>query len=183
MGDYIQLIGSAVLASFVLFFLFYFNMDVNNSAQNYYNDKYNLENAETIGGIIDYDFYKIGYNVSGSQIMQADSNSITFLSDISNSGKIDTVSYYLGPADSLSLQPLYRKLDQKVNTIGMVKKFNVQYYDSLLNKMSYSQLTGSYYLAKVRVIKALVETKLVNSTNKSKSLVEWQKEIRPRNLR
>ncbi|TSA26546.1 MAG: hypothetical protein D4R68_07095, partial [Ignavibacteriales bacterium] len=77
---------------------------------------------------------------------------------------------------------LYRKVNQTVTTASVVTRFYMQYYDSLLNKLSYASLTNAATRANIRTIRVLVKSELADSVSANYSPVEWRKEYRPRNL-
>ena len=188
MSDLIELIGSTVIAGYVILIILALNLKVNTSATQYYQDTFNQRNAIAAADIIENDFYKIGFNASNTKILQADSSSIKYLSDYNNNGTVDTISYYLSGTNSMSSTTnpndklLYRKVNQTVQTASVIIRFYLQYYDASLNNLSYSSLTDPTNLAKIRTIRVLIRSELADQVNDSYSPVEWRKEFRPRNL-
>ena len=101
----------------------------------------NLEKNEvTLARILESDFMKIGYRVPPPAILAADSTSITFLSDYSNTGTTKTVKFYLGnvldaPA-AISSNPrdklIYREVTGSPvwsDNAGLTR-LNLTYFDS-----------------------------------------------------
>jgi hypothetical protein len=189
MSDLIQLLGSIVIAAYVILIILALNLRINESATQYYQDTFNQRSVIGAANILDYDFHKIGYKASSAKIVQADSSSIKYASDYDNTGTMDTISYYLSSTSAMSSTKnprdklLYRKVNQTVNTASVVTRFYIQYYDSLLNKLSYSSLTNPTNRANIRTIRVLVKGELADSISTHYSPVEWRKEYRPRNLK
>jgi len=109
------------------------------------------QNLTTVATIIEHDFRKIGYCANWNKIpdpsmsiVQADSNSIKFLTDDNNDGNVDTLRYLLGPTSELTSTPnpndrfLYRILNgvkpQEAN-LG-VTQFTLVYHDAFGNVIS-----------------------------------------------
>jgi hypothetical protein len=105
--------------------------------------------------LIEYDFRKIGYCKNTAQIITnaillADSNRITFRTDVNNDGSVDTMRYYLGPTSELTVTPnprdrfLYRVVNQNP-AIGVsvgVTVFDLKYYNSARQIMNFP-ITGT----------------------------------------
>ena len=109
------------------------------------------QNITTVAIILEHDFRKIGYCANWNKIpdpsksiVQADSNSIKFLTDDDDDGNIDTLQYILGPTSELAATPnprdryLYRILNgvkpQEAN-LG-VTQFKLIYYDAFGNLLN-----------------------------------------------
>ena len=188
MSDLIELLGSIVIAAYIILIIIALNIRMNNSATQFYQDTFNQRSVISAADILDYDFYKIGYKASSAKIVQADSSTIKYATDYDNTGTIDTISYYLSSTSAMSSTKnprdklLYRKVNQTVTTASVVTRFYMQFYDSLLNKFSYASLTNPTNRANIRTIRVLVRSELADSVSANYSPVEWRKEYRPRNL-
>ncbi|MCL4547779.1 MAG: hypothetical protein M1495_04340 [Bacteroidetes bacterium] len=188
MSEIIKLIGANVIAGFVILIILSLNMRMSDSANQLYQDTFNQRNAITSAQILEYDFYKMGYGVTGNKILQADSSVIKYLSDVDNNGTVDTVTYYTGSKTALTStanpndMELFRKLNQTISSISIVTRFNLSYFDSSNANLSYASLTSQLTRAKIRTIQVLVKTELPDSTGNLYSPVDWRKRIRPRNL-
>ncbi len=188
MSEIIKLIGATVIAGFVILIIFSLNIRMSDSANQLYQDTFNQRNVITSAQILEYDFYKIGYNVAGNKIIQADSSIIKYLSDVDNNGTIDTVTYYTGSKTALSStanpndMELYRKLNQTISSISIVTRFNLSYYDSSNGNLPYASLTNQLNRAKIRTIRVLVKTELPDSSANLYSPIDWREKIRPKNL-
>jgi len=117
MSIVLDLIGSIVIAAFVILMGLRLNQSISGSSDA---SKANLNVQESLVDIvrsIEYDFRKIGYNVPDPQaaIVVADSNRIKFLADINHDGTIDTVSWWVtGPIGGFP-NPQIRKLYRQVS--------------------------------------------------------------------
>jgi len=189
MGQLIELIGATVIAGYIMFIILSLNISMNTTATRYFQNTFNHRNAVTVGQITEHDFYKIGLKASGNKILQADSSTIKFVSSLDNNGSVDTITYYLSNKSTLNSTAnpndmiLYRKRNQITNTSGIVSRFYLQYYDSLLNNLTYSSLTNQTYRTKIRVIRVYIKTELADPIDNSYYPMEWRKEFRPRNMK
>jgi hypothetical protein len=108
-----------------------------------------------VSHLIEYDFRKIGYCRNAAQILNyaiivADSDKITFRTDVDNNGSVDTMRYYLGPASELANTPnprdrmLYRVINHdtpKGANLG-VTVFDLRYFDQARKLMPFP-ITGT----------------------------------------
>ena len=117
MSIILDLVGSIVIASFVILMGLRLNQSISGSADA---STANLNVQESLVDIvhtIEYDFRKIGYNVPNPQnsILVDDSNRVVFLADIDRDGNIDTVEWKVtGPIGGFP-NPNIRKLLRRVN--------------------------------------------------------------------
>jgi hypothetical protein len=116
MSVVLDLIGSVVIASFVILMGLRLNQSISGNADA---SKANLNVQESLVDIvrtIEYDFRKIGYNVPDPQnsIVVADSNRIVFRADMNRDGVIDTVEWYvtnsIGGFPNPNIRKLYRRI-------------------------------------------------------------------------
>lgn len=116
MSIVLDLIGSIVIASFVILMGLRLNQSISGNADA---SKANLNVQESLVDIvrtIEYDFRKIGYNVPDPQnsIVVNDSNRIVFRADMNRDGVIDTVEWYvtnpIGGFPNPNIRKLYRRI-------------------------------------------------------------------------
>jgi len=117
MSIVLDLIGSIVIASFVILMGLRLNQSISGNADA---SKANLNVQESLVDIvrtIEYDFRKIGYNVPDPQnsIVVNDSNRIVFRADMNRDGVIDTVEWYVTNPIGGFPNPNIRKLYRRVN--------------------------------------------------------------------
>ncbi len=116
MSIILDLVGSVVIAGFVILMGLRMDSNLANSSGSYKADVVVQENLVSLVESIEYDFRKMGYRVTDptTVILRADSNAITFRGDIDNNGVIDTVEWYLGGFITSTPNPsdriLYRKI-------------------------------------------------------------------------
>lgn len=155
--------------------------------------------VETVGE----DFRKIGYNANplipfnqGQYISYADSNRISFLSDLNSDGRYDTVTWALGPV----VNPIShaRELDRTVDSsdgnsstirytnVG-VTRFFMQYFgsvnpDSALDDTTQPILTGNG-IQMIELTIAVVPTSAYDTAYSSNISVWRQRRLLSMNLR
>lgn len=191
MGQLLELIGSTIIAGFVILILLRLNSQIGDAATELHQQTFNQRNAVTVGDVLEHDFAKIGYRVTiGDKIIQADSNRIIFRTDIDNNGTIDTIDYSLTTPDSLSSTPnpldriLLRKVGNAIPRItSMVTRFRLIYYDSVNNEISYGSLASSAFRNKIRGIRMYTKYELPFMVNNSYNPTELRRIFRPKNLR
>lgn len=143
----IDIIGAMVIGGIMLLTLFRVN---DNVVQNffYYNADFILQrDLVDIILIVEGDLRRIGYCSDPDNlippnrtILHADSNAITFVTDLSMDGSLDTVEYRIGTSSDLSGTPnprdvpLYRIINntnQLRSMTGVITEFNLVYFDAL----------------------------------------------------
>jgi len=143
----LDIIGAMVIGGILLLTLFRVN---DNTVQNYfyYNSDFILQrDLVDIILIVEGDLRRIGYSADPDNlippnrtILRAGSNSITFVTDLRRTGKLDTVEYKIGtPSDLANTTnprdvPLYRIInnaDQFRSITGVVTEFRLVYFDAL----------------------------------------------------
>ncbi|MCL5027776.1 MAG: hypothetical protein M1480_02020 [Bacteroidetes bacterium] len=93
MNQSLDLIGSYILGGIVVLALVGLTLSYNGKTQETKLSEIAQYNTEETGKIIENDFDKLGYRVSGSKIIRIDSSSITFMADLDNNGNADSVTY------------------------------------------------------------------------------------------
>lgn len=116
MGFVLDIIGSTVLAGFIILMGLRLNSNVANSNQSYEADVLVQESLVSLVQAIEYDFRKMGYKVDDPTqvILRADSNYISFRGDINDDGVIDTVDWYMGGLVSSTPNPRDRLLFRRL---------------------------------------------------------------------
>ncbi|KAF0150900.1 MAG: hypothetical protein FD143_2409 [Ignavibacteria bacterium] len=191
MNHVLDLIGSTIIAGFIILILLRLNSQIGDAATQMHEQTFNQRNAVSVGDILEHDFAKIGYRVSiGEKIIQADSNAIIFRADIDNNGVVDTINYTLTTPDSMNStpNPNDKKLKRKVNSAisriaGVVREFNLVYYDSLNVQINYGSLSSAVNRSKIRGIRVYTKFELPFLVNDSYNPTELRRVYRPKNLR
>jgi hypothetical protein len=137
MSYLIDLIGSLILASYVILTGLRFNLALSGTADATAATVNVQESMVDITRSLEYDFRKIGYNVSEAvfPILDTSATRITFLADIDRNGVTDTIRWYAGVADRPYPNPKIISLYRKVNSnaaisVGVgVTTFSLRYLD------------------------------------------------------
>jgi len=178
-------IGATVILM-ILGIIFY----IQNSANEVNNANLAQINVKEIAELLDYDLYKIGFRVTGNKIILADSTRLTFLSDIDNNGKVDTIRYFLGDPADLTSTPnpndkiLYRLMNnepQRGSNLGVVD-FKLTYYDSTNSKINYALLVNQNGRDKIKAIEYYVRVESFYPIEGYYPGAEIKKVIYPKNL-
>jgi hypothetical protein len=154
----IDILGSIMIGGILLMILLRLNdASVANSFQ-YNADLIIQKNLVEVVTLLEFDLRKIGYSANWQAlpdptkaIISVDSNSISYLTDISTEshpygdGIVDTLSYFLGPASELAETPnprdrmLYRRENGGQNLASNlgITEFKFQFYDTFGNLISF----------------------------------------------
>src|SRR5512141_1401354 len=106
----IDIIASTIVFGSLMLMTLRLNVSQNEMMQTARGDLLVQQSIVEVTHLIEYDFRKIGYCKNTAQIITnaillADSNRITFRTDVDNNGNVDTLRYYLGPASELTATP------------------------------------------------------------------------------
>jgi hypothetical protein len=139
-----DLIGSVIIAGYVILLGLRINMNVNDNAVST-SANVNLQEAIVdIVNIMESDWKKIGYGLPDPTlaVAYADSQRIRFRADMDRNGTADSVEWYVGNSmlkitgngnkrDSLYVRNLYRKYNNGAATLSAVNvtQFNLKYLD------------------------------------------------------
>ena len=189
MGYLLDIVGSFIIAGMVGMILLAVN--INNSASSNVILFTTLEQKKVtdVSELIEYDFYKLGYCVSGEKISVADSNEIIFYADVDNNNLTDSIHYYLGETTDLSYtsnpndKPLYRNRNDSLVSEMPVVDFNLSYFDSMGNTLDYASLTSSAGRELIKSIKIKIKVESDEIYDNHYRSSEWKKKISPKNLR
>lgn len=142
----IDIIGSTLIGGMLLMILFRMNDAAVENTYVYGGELLVQQNLVEVVTLLEYDFRKIGYCADWQKIpdpsqaiLAADSNDITFLTDLDSDGNVDTLRYFTGPRSELAstANPRDRMLYRVENNetpkganLG-VTQFNMIYFDAL----------------------------------------------------
>ncbi len=147
-------------------------------------DSITIQNSTSITRLIEFDFNRMGLRVmkTSNPIILADSNRITFLSDIDDNGIIDSVRYFVSDTNLVTSTPnprdriLYRLVNneaQRDATLG-VTRFNIRYFDWL----GYETTD----LTQIRTFEIRINVESIAAHDDRYSSFFWQTRISPPNL-
>ena len=190
MAYFLDIVGSMVIGSIVVLILLVLNLNIISSSSENLNTNIAQRDLTTAVWVMEYDFYKIGYRVTGNKIATADSNEIKFYTDLDNDGNQDSIRYYLGKVSEYKStsnpydRPLYRKEnDDDVATAFPVVNFNLAYHDSIGNRISYSKLKSQASRDIVKTITVVLAIESGEPIEGNYQTSQWEKKITPKNLR
>ncbi|PIW69806.1 MAG: hypothetical protein COW08_05195 [Ignavibacteriales bacterium CG12_big_fil_rev_8_21_14_0_65_30_8] len=189
MTYWLDLIGSYIIAGAIILMIGKLNIYILNSANESMSSNLRQLTVTTSADIINYDFYKIGYRITGDKIVEADEDKIKFYSDIDDNGAADTIYYYTGNVSELSSTPnpsdklLYRILNNEAPlSSNAVTDFKLTYYDSSNTEISYGKLNSQNWRDYIKTIKIYLKVESPEPVDTAYQVVEWQKKITPKNL-
>lgn len=148
----IDILGSVVIGGMLFLILLGLHESAVKNSFKFSGEMIVQRNLVELVKLLEHDFRKIGYCKDWEEILDpsksilaADSNSISFLTDINSDGVIDTLQYILGPATELSHTPnprdriLYRIVNGNT-PVGAnlgVTQFKMFYFDTFGNPISF----------------------------------------------
>ena len=187
MAYLLDVLGSTIISAFVILMIVNFNIQLNTFSSGMLSSSITQGDAVVSGQILEYDLYKIGYKVVSAKIKSADSSSITYYTDLQNTGTVDSVTYYTGNINALSSttnpndKPLYRKQNtQSPIKIADVTGFNISYFDSSGTKIAFP--STPQLRSKIRTLNVAIRFEAQEPTDGFYQGVDWERTIRPKNL-
>jgi hypothetical protein len=149
-------------------------------------------NSVELAHIIEHDFAKIGFHVTGQKITFADSTSITFMSDLDNSSVVIPVRYSIGTPEELTSTsnprdfPFRRTVNGSTTSINFgLTLFKLKYYNSA-NELIPTPITAAAQLNNIRGIRIFFDVQsmdiIPSDGDSTWQAVSWEKTILPRNL-
>ena len=178
----LDIMGSVIIAGLMVIMLMKFNIYQSTTKFASDSELQMQQNSKTLAEIIDHDFRKIGYDYDSTSIVQADSERVSFFSDIDRNGSIDFVSYFLGDTSEVTetTNPNDRILYRVVNSdtisgpsLGLTKaKFS--YLDEV-----YTETTT---LSDIKYVRAELWVESIEPVGEEFIFTYWELTINPRNL-
>lgn len=183
MSTVLDLLGAVIIGGLV--FLMVSNLNTYSSTTKFSSDsELRLQqNAKSLADVLENDLRKIGYKNSGTSILTATPQKISFLSDIDSTGTVDNVT--LTVSDSTKLPNTPNPHDIIYYRIVNNDTLNCASYGLTTIRFSYKNLYG-YPTSNVDSIK-YVEAEIwlqspekIDSTSYAKTY--WEVTVNPRNL-
>ena len=178
----LDIMGSVIIAGLMVIMLMKFNIYQSSTKFAADSELQMQQNSKTLAEIINHDFRKIGYDYDSTSIVQADSERVSFFSDIDRNGSIDVVSYFLGDTSEVTetTNPKDRILYRVVNSdtisgpsLGLIKaKFS--YLDEV-----YTETTT---LTDIKYVRAELWVESIEPVGEEYIFTYWELTINPRNL-
>jgi len=185
MTSHFNLIGSIIIGGLLFLAINRFHSSLNQNTQEKVLDSVTIQNSTSITKLIEFDFNRMGLRTSNSSnpIILADSNRISFLTDIDNNGAVDTLRYFLSDTSLVTstVNPRDRILYRLVNTeaptdaaLG-VTQFKIRYLDW----MGYETAN----ISDIRTIEINLNVESTAPSDDKYSSFFWQTRISPPNLK
>ena len=182
MNILLDLMGSTIIGGLIVLMLANFSLFQSRSRISSDSELQLQQNAKTLAEILNHDFRKIGYRYDNTAFVEADSERISFYSDIDRDGNIELVTYMLGDTTELSgtTNPgdriLYRIVDSdtiKGSSLGLTKA-----------KFSYFNGSGvaTTILSEIQYVKAELWIETIEQVDGEHPFTYWELTINPRNL-
>ena len=128
-------------------------------------DRIVQRNLVNVVEYIERDFRKIGYCADWTKIpdpskaiVSADSNFISFQTDVDSDGTVDTIKYELQPLSSLDYTPnpndrfLYRKINGNLETSLNVTEFRLVFFNAIGDTIDFPiMVPGEIYTMQINV--------------------------------
>lgn len=182
MSIMLDIMGSTIIAGLMVIMLMKFNIYQSTTRFASDSELQMQQNAKTLAEIMDYDLRKIGYDYDSTSFVQADSERVSFFSDIDRNGSTDVVTYFLGDTSEVTetTNPQDRILYRVVNSdtikgpsLGLTKaKF------SYLDKV----YTETAILSDIRYVKVEFWVESIEPVDDEYLFTYWEMTINPRNL-
>lgn len=182
MNILLDLMGSTIIGGLIVSMIINLGLFQSNSITSSDSELQLQQNAKTLAEILNYDFRKIGYRYDNTAFIEADSERISFYSDIDRDGSIDLVTYMLGDTAEVSTttNPRDRILYRIVNSdtikgpsLGLIKA-----------KFSYFNGSGiaTTTLSEIQYVKGELWIETIEQVDGEYPFTYWELTINPRNL-
>lgn len=190
MASLIDIITATFIGAIIILMIIGINFYIQSSSSELNYATIAQRNIQEISSLLDYDFSKIGYRVTGDIITIADSTQITFKADLNNDGIIDSLKYILGSKDELIRTPnpedkiLYRVMNNqelKGSNLGVVL-FKLTYFDSTNSRINYNLLKQQTYRNRIKAIEYHIRVESLSPIEGYYPGAEIKKFVRPKNL-
>jgi hypothetical protein len=193
MATWLDIIGSIIIGSLVIFLIMKLNYQVSTNSTEISSNGMVQSYLTTISSVMENDLYKIGYRISDpNKLNIADSNRFSYKADVNNDGTADSVRYYLGDTSKAKYtnnpndKPLFKVLNGGTPAImGIVRDCHFTYYDSTGRQISSYGASSTILdtLKKVRVVKVYIKCESPNLINNYYQSAEYSRKIKPVNLK
>jgi len=182
MNVLLDIMGSTIIGGLIVSMLINFNIFQSNTSFASDSELQLQQNAKTLAEILNYDLRKIGYGYDSTAVTVADSEKISFYSDIDKNGSIDQITYTISDTSDVSSTTnpedviLYRIVNNDTSkgpSLGLTKlKF------SYLDGMGAETTT----LSEIKYIHAELWIKSIEPVQDDYIFTYWEMTINPRNL-
>ena len=189
MSTWIDIIGSFIIGAIIILLIANLNLFINSTSADNLAVNIAQLNLKTTAEILENDFYKIGFRVSGDAIAVADSDRFKFYADINDNNVKDTVYYYSGTVSEMASsdnpddRPLYRVVGNETpEKVSIVTAFNLTYFDSTGAELNYASLSSQTQRNLIRIIEIYCKVESQEQVDGAYQAAEWKRKIAPKNL-
>lgn len=182
MNIILDLLGSTIIGGLIISMLINFNIFQNNTRFLSDSELQLQQNAKTLAEMLNYDLRKIGFGVDSTAIALADSEKISFYSDIDKNGSVDFVTYMISDTSEAksTTNPEDVVLYRIVNT-DTLKGPSLG-----LTKLKFSYLDGlgseTTTLSNIQYVHAELWIESIEKMDGDYIFTYWEMTINPRNL-
>jgi hypothetical protein len=182
MNTLLDILGATFIGGMILFMMLNLNLASSEKKLSSDTEMQLVKNAKTFADILNSDLRKIGYRFTGTAMLEAGRNRMTFLGDIDSNGVVDRITYSLG--DSLQVpstpNPRDKILSRIVNgdsvggpSLGLV---NIVFKYKNINSIE------TAVLSEIRFIEVEIWVEAPYLINGRYPFTYWQMKIYPRNI-
>lgn len=154
MSSHLDIIGSVIIAGMIILNFAFFMGERTESQIESTNKITAQTDMSDVTSTLRFDLRKVGYGCDSNAVLRADANCLIFRSDLENDGKIDTIGYYFGAANTLISEKgeslLYRIVNgqkQRGQDIGLTD-FQFRFFTS----SNFGAFTETTSLADIKAI-------------------------------
>jgi len=182
MNILLDLMGSTIICGLIVSMIINFNVFQSNSIFSSDSELQLQQNAKTLAEILNHDFRKIGYRYDNTAFVEADSERISFYSDVDRDGNIELVTYMLG--DTTEVSGTTNPRDRILRRI--VDNDTISGPSLGLTKAKFSYFNGSGVettnLSEIQYVKAELWIETIEQVKDGFPFTYWELTINPRNL-
>jgi len=176
MNQSLDIIASYLIGAVIVLGLVGLMITFNNKSQETKLNEITQYTSQSLGDVIEYDFNKLGYGVSGNKIVSISDSSITFLADLDNNQTTDSITYSTVRQNNNLL--LSRKVvmgAQYKSWTSPVKSLNIAGIDTAGN--------STYNISNIKGINVRVQLSKEGFSNSRYAIgAFWQRKFYPPNL-
>jgi hypothetical protein len=191
MGSMLDYIGSMIVAGGVSLLVLTLNANMTQTSFQRNLDMVSQQSAVKLTEILEHDLYKAGYRISGSVITRAESLALSFIADLNDDGRPDSIHYNVGSPSSLANssnpndRPFYRKVngEQMVDVALGLVSFYFSYIDTANRVIPYTELTTQAKRDVIRMIRFSFRVEPADPIDTTNYVpVQVTKNILPKNI-
>lgn len=178
----LDILGSTIIGGMVMLMMVNFNIFQSNTRFVSDSELQMQQNAKTLAEIVNHDLRKIGYEYETNPFVIADSEKVSFYSDIDRDGSINLVTYLTGDKKEASTTTNPRDIILK----RVVDNDTLSGPSLGLTKIKFSYLdqigTPTTVLTNIQYVRAEIWVESLEPIDGNYIFTYWEMTINPRNL-